>query len=83
MRHKVVQDCDRVLALDAKNTKGLFRRGQAWVRLGDVEKATEDLNAAARLEPNDAGIKAELAKLQTLQKQQDEKQRAVFAKMFA
>jgi len=80
---KVVGDCDRVLSIDNKNAKGLFRRGQAYVRLGDAERATDDLNAAAKLEPNDAGIQTELAKLQTLQKVQDEKQRAVFAKMFA
>lgn len=80
---KVVGDCDRVLAIDGKNVKGLFRRGQARLRMGDTDKAAEDLNAAAKAEPNDAGIKAEIVRLQAAQKVQDDKQRNMFAKMFA
>lgn len=82
MWNKVVTDCNHVLNLEKSNVKGLFRRGQAYVRLGDIDRAAEDLNAALKMEPNDAGIKAELAKLQTMQKAHDEKQRAMFAKMF-
>jgi tetratricopeptide (TPR) repeat protein len=79
---KVVADCDRALAIDATSVKALFRRGQAHLRLGDSDRAGADLHAAAKRDPNDPGIKAELQRLQQLQRKEDGEQKAVFAKMF-
>ena len=51
------EDCSRVLAGDADNVKGLFRRGQALVELQRLEEAKADLLRAAKLSPKDQGIR--------------------------
>ncbi|GFZ18736.1 peptidyl-prolyl cis-trans isomerase [Actinidia rufa] len=43
------------------NVKALFRQGQAYMALNDVEAAVESFKKALELEPNDGGIKKEFA----------------------
>ncbi|KAL9264444.1 Peptidyl-prolyl cis-trans isomerase CYP40-like protein [Drosera capensis] len=43
------------------NAKALYRQGQAYVALNDIDSAVESFKKALELEPNDAGIKRELA----------------------
>ncbi|KAL8143561.1 hypothetical protein V2J09_016593 [Rumex salicifolius] len=43
------------------NVKSLFRQGQAHMALHDIDAAVESFTLASELEPNDAGIKRELA----------------------
>ncbi|GAB4837964.1 Peptidyl-prolyl cis-trans isomerase cyp40, variant 2 [Ancistrocladus abbreviatus] len=43
------------------NVKALFRQGQAHMALNDIDAAVESFKKALELEPNDAGIKRELA----------------------
>ncbi|KAE8719369.1 Peptidyl-prolyl cis-trans isomerase D [Hibiscus syriacus] len=43
------------------NVKALFRQGQANMALNDVDAAVESFKKALQLEPNDGGIKKELA----------------------
>ena len=50
----------QVLLQDAGNAKALFRRGRAQVGLGRTEEALKDLQAAARLAPEDRAIAREL-----------------------
>jgi peptidyl-prolyl isomerase D len=44
-----------------ENVKALFRQGQAQMALNDLDGALESLTNASQLEPNDVGIKKELA----------------------
>jgi len=53
-------ECDRALQIDPGNTKALFRRGRANLRLDRGEEARTDLARAARAEPNDRAIREEL-----------------------
>lgn len=50
----------QVLLQDGDNAKALFRRGRAQVGLGRTEEALKDLQAAARLAPEDRAITREL-----------------------
>ena len=49
--------------MDKGSAKALFRRGRARARLGQVDAARSDLEEAARLSPEDAAVKRELAAL--------------------
>ncbi len=54
-------DCRSVLALHDAHPKALFRLGQALVGSRQLEQAVEALGGAARLTPNDAGVRGERA----------------------
>ncbi|KAF8405084.1 hypothetical protein HHK36_009981 [Tetracentron sinense] len=43
------------------NVKALYRQGQAYMALNDIDAAVESFLKALELEPNDGGIKKELA----------------------
>ncbi|KAJ3377763.1 RNA polymerase II-associated protein 3, partial [Entophlyctis sp. JEL0112] len=54
----------RVLDIDAKNVKALWRRGVAKAAIGkDLQSAKEDFDKALVLEPTNAVVKQELLKL--------------------
>ncbi|RZC11586.1 Peptidyl-prolyl cis-trans isomerase CYP40 isoform A [Glycine soja] len=46
---------------DGDNAKALFRKGQAYMLLNDLDAAVESFKKALELEPNDGGIKKEYA----------------------
>ncbi|KAJ7103106.1 hypothetical protein B0H15DRAFT_1016937 [Mycena belliarum] len=55
------RDCSTVLALSKVNVKALFRRAQARVGMGKLAEAQKDLTEAAKLEPANQSVKAELS----------------------
>ncbi|CAL9039254.1 unnamed protein product [Musa banksii] len=54
-------DADFALREREGNAKAYFRQGQAHMALNDVDAAVESFKKALELEPNDGGIKKELA----------------------
>jgi len=72
-----------VLEVDANNVKVLVRRGTAYARLNDNEKALVDLDKALTLDPKNASAKLELQKIKRLEKEQEAAMRAKFVNMFA
>lgn len=71
---------------DAKDTdkaKAYFRRGQARVALRDLEQALKDYETAAKLAPEDAAIKAELAKTKKILHDSIKKEKDVYKKFFS
>ncbi|KAH9317881.1 hypothetical protein KI387_019650, partial [Taxus chinensis] len=54
-------DTDFAMRDGEDNVKALFRQGQAYMALNDVDAAVASFQKALVLEPNDAGIKKELA----------------------
>ncbi|KAH6910662.1 peptidyl-prolyl cis-trans isomerase [Coprinopsis sp. MPI-PUGE-AT-0042] len=66
----------------ADGAKALYRRALARVQLKDDEKAEQDLLEAQKLAPEDAGITAELGKIKDMRKQQRDKEKKAFKKMF-
>ncbi|KAJ3527412.1 hypothetical protein NMY22_g9804 [Coprinellus aureogranulatus] len=66
----------------ADKAKAYYRRALARLQLKDEDKAEEDLQAAAKLAPEDQAIAAELAKIKEAQRLAREKQKKALKKMF-
>ena len=72
---KVISASDKALLLNEKDAKPHYRKGQARLGLQDYEKAQQDLLKAAKLAPQDVGIRKELEKVREMQEQLMEKSR--------
>jgi len=57
--------CTKIIEKNPKNSKAIFRLGQANFGNGNLEKAKSFFDQAASLEPNDKGIQLELKKNKT------------------
>lgn len=55
--------CNQVLSLDTKNSKALFRRGQAHMGLNEFEFGLADFTKASEESPNNADILKEIDKV--------------------
>ncbi|CAK1543787.1 unnamed protein product [Leptosia nina] len=72
----------KALKFDSKNVKGLFRRGQALLGLGEAEGAIKDFQAIVEMEPqNKAAANQVLVCRNTLQKQK-QREKQMYANMF-
>lgn len=64
------------------NAKAYFRQGQAHMTLNDIDAAVESFKKALELEPNDGGIKKELAAAKKKIADRRDQERRAFARMF-
>lgn len=64
------------------NVKALFRQGQAYMALNDIDCAVESFKKALELEPNDASIKKEFNAARKKIIDRRDQQRKAFGKMF-
>lgn len=78
-----IESCSEALEIDPSNTKALYRRAQGWQGLKDYEQALEDLKKGHEFTPDDKAISSEILRVKHRIKEQKEKERAVYAKMFA
>ncbi|KAL8207217.1 UNVERIFIED_CONTAM: hypothetical protein K2H54_048446 [Gekko kuhli] len=78
-----IENCAKVLALDPTNTKALYRRAQALEATRDYEQALATLQQAQGIAPQDKAIQMEVQKIKQKIKNQKEKEKAAYAKMFA
>ena len=61
---EAVEALDHAVALDANEWEARYNRGLAEFRLGRYEASLKDLKAASALNPNDPGIRKDLAEAQ-------------------
>lgn len=80
---EVDDECGKVLEKDPQNVKGLFRRGQARLERNDYDIAIADLNQVIELEPDNKAAKNQLALCKHRQKQFYEREKKIYANMFA
>ncbi|XP_078369415.1 peptidyl-prolyl cis-trans isomerase D-like [Oculina patagonica] len=78
-----VADCNEVLDVDENNIKALYRKGQANTNMKDFEQAKLDLQAAAKLAPDDKSIKSESARLKKLIEEKRNKDKQIYSKLFS
>ncbi|XP_057421457.1 peptidyl-prolyl cis-trans isomerase CYP40-like [Lotus japonicus] len=64
------------------NAKALFRQGQTYMALHDIDAAVESFKKALTLEPNDVGIKKELAAVRKKISDRRDLEKKAFSKMF-
>ena len=81
--NKAIKDCKEVLQIEPNNAKALMRMGQAYLNRHDTEEAIPFLTQASELLPEDKGLAALLAKAKKSRADEQKKQAAAYAKMFA
>ncbi|KAL0911910.1 hypothetical protein M5K25_017846 [Dendrobium thyrsiflorum] len=75
-------DTEIALRENASNAKALFRQGQAHMALNDIDAASKSFRKALELEPNDGGIKRELATTKKKIADRLHQEKKAYAKMF-
>ncbi|XP_026855163.2 peptidyl-prolyl cis-trans isomerase D [Electrophorus electricus] len=80
---EAVESCDEALELNPNHAKALFRRAQGWQGLKEFNKAMIDLQKAKEIAPEDKAIGNEMLKVKQKVKEEKEKERKIYAKMFA
>jgi len=68
---------------DTDQAKALYRRALAHVVLKDADAAETDLLAASKLVPNDQAITAQLEHVKQRKKEEKEKEKSLFRKLFS
>lgn len=71
-----------VLDIDPKNEKALFRRGQAYLAIGEPQLASTDFKLLLEVEPNNTAAKQQLSICNKALKQQLQKEKQIYANMF-
>ncbi|KAK9136094.1 hypothetical protein Syun_015424 [Stephania yunnanensis] len=75
-------DTDFAMRDGEDNVKALFRQGQAYMALNDVDSAVLSFKKALDLEPNDGGIKKELSIAKKKIADRRDQERKAYSKMF-
>jgi len=78
-----VDDLTEVLVLDDVNTKALYRRAQAYIQMKDYEEASDDLNSAAKISPDDKAIQREKTNVKNLIAQKKKRDKEIYSKLFS
>jgi len=81
--NRAIDNCKKVLQLDPKNVKAMFRQGQGLIKLKDWDQAEKVLNSSLELEPSNAEVKRELEKVKKEIQKQKEKEKKMYSAMFA
>ncbi|XWS33646.1 hypothetical protein CRYUN_Cryun22dG0100600 [Craigia yunnanensis] len=75
-------DTDFAIRDGEDNVKAFFRQGQAYMALNDIDAAVESFKKALDLEPNDGGIKKELAAARKKIADRRDLEKKAFSRMF-
>lgn len=76
------KNCDKALELDAKNEKGLFRRGQAYFGQKDYHLAKKDFTQLLEIDPNNSAAKSQLVNCGIKMKAHHEEEKMKYKNMF-
>ncbi|KAI8013268.1 Peptidyl-prolyl cis-trans isomerase FKBP62 [Camellia lanceoleosa] len=75
--------CTKVLELESKNVKALYRRAQAYINLADLDLAELDIKKALEIDPNNRDVKLEYKALKEKLKEYNKKEAKFYGNMFA
>ncbi len=70
------------LDIDTKNVKALFRRGQAYSRMNDFDKAKADFTEASQVAPDNKEVKQELEMLKKKIAAYKQQEKQMFSGLF-
>ncbi|XP_060741289.1 peptidyl-prolyl cis-trans isomerase D [Tachysurus vachellii] len=80
---EAVESCNEALEVNQNLAKALFRRAQAWQGLKEFSKAMIDLKKAQEIAPEDKAIANEMLKVKQKVKEENEREKKIYSKMFA
>ncbi|KAK9944699.1 hypothetical protein M0R45_010255 [Rubus argutus] len=75
--------CTKVLELEGRNVKALYRRAQAYIQLADLDLAELDIKKALEIDPNNRDVKLEYKTLKEKMKEFNKKEAKFYGNMFA
>ncbi|KAL9256881.1 Peptidyl-prolyl cis-trans isomerase FKBP65-like protein [Drosera capensis] len=75
--------CTKVLELDSRNVKALYRRVQAYIHLVDLELAEIDIKKALEIEPDNRAVKLEYKVLKDKVKEYNKKDAKFYNNIFS
>lgn len=75
--------CTKVLEIDSKNVKALYRRAQAYINLVDLDLAEFDIKKALEIDPANRDVKLEYKVLKEKMKEINKKDAQFYGNMFA
>eukprot|EP01018_Ginkgo_biloba_P006053 Gb_32866 [translate_table: standard] len=74
--------CSKVVEVDSKNVKALYRRAQAYIETLDLDQAESDIKKALEIDPNNRDVKLEYKTLKEKQKECSKKEAKLYGNMF-
>ncbi|KAL7177093.1 hypothetical protein ACSBR2_030426 [Camellia fascicularis] len=75
--------CTKVLEIDGRNVKALYRRAQAYIQLVDLDLAEIDIKKALEIDPDNRDVKLEYKILKEKIKEYNKKDAQFYGNMFA
>ncbi|KAK7864395.1 hypothetical protein R5R35_010986 [Gryllus longicercus] len=75
-------NCDKALDLEPTNLKGLFRRGQAYLAMGEPERAKVDFEMVLKLEPSNKAAASHVVMCNNKLREQKGREKMIYANMF-
>ncbi|KAF3456703.1 hypothetical protein FNV43_RR01357 [Rhamnella rubrinervis] len=75
--------CTKVLELDSRNVKALYRRAQAYIQLVDLDLAEIDIKKALEIDPDNRDVKLEYKVLKEKVKEYNKKDAQFYGNIFA
>lgn len=75
--------CTKVLDLDSRNVKALYRRAQAYIQMADLDLAEFDIKKALEIDPDNRDVKLEYKTLKEKVKEYNKKEAKFYGNMFA
>ncbi|KAJ3267548.1 hypothetical protein HDU76_011742, partial [Blyttiomyces sp. JEL0837] len=79
---KVIEECNKALSINSSSVKALYRRASAYLKRVELDFALKDLEKALEIEPEDQACKVLLRTVKAEVKKYEEKDKALFKKMF-
>lgn len=80
---EAAKHCSKVLEIDSKNVKALYRRAQAYIQLVDLELAELDIKKALEIDPDNRDVKLEYKVLKEKIKEYNKKDAQFYGNIFA
>ncbi|KAI5058641.1 hypothetical protein GOP47_0026811 [Adiantum capillus-veneris] len=75
--------CTKVLELESRNVKALYRRAQAYIEMADLDLAELDIKKALEIDPSNRDVKLEYRTLKQRQIEYNKKEAKMYGNMFA
>ncbi|XP_039071085.1 peptidyl-prolyl cis-trans isomerase FKBP62-like [Hibiscus syriacus] len=75
--------CTKVLELESRNVKALYRRAQAYIQLVDLDLAEADVKKALEIDPNNRDLKMEYRVLKEKMREYNKKDAQFYGNIFA